>query len=58
MSSTFKFMAEAEHTPLFLFWYTSSNNLIRTILKEIRLFPEEVPYLGKEATLVLLCPFN
>jgi len=51
-------MAEAEHASLFFFRYTPSNNLVRIILKEIWLFPEDVPYLGKEAILVLLCPFS
>jgi len=50
-------MAKAEHT-LFLLWYASSNNLVGTILKKIRLFPEEVPYMGKEAILILLCPVS
>jgi len=51
-------MVEIEHTLLFLLWYTSINNLFRTVLEEIRFFPEEVPNLGKEAILVLLYPFS
>jgi len=43
---------------MFFFWYASSNNLVGTTLKKMRLFPEEVPYLGKEMTLVLLCPVS
>ena len=52
--SACKFMAKTKHTSLFFFWYASSNNLVRTILKKIRLFSEKVPYLGKEATLVFV----
>jgi len=58
MFAAWKFMAKAKHTPLFILWYASSNNLVGTILKKIRLFPNEVPYLGKEMTLVFLCPVS
>jgi len=42
---------------LFL-WYTPSDDLVRTVLEKVWLFPKEEPYLGEEMISILLRPLR
>jgi len=43
---------------MLFFWYTLSDDLVRTILEKVWLFPKEKSYLGEEAISIMFLPFR
>ena len=48
----------SKFTPMLFLWYTSSDDLIRTILEKVRLFLKEEMHLHEKTISILLRPFR